>query len=713
LRWVDAVRGGRRWPWLLCCVSLITCGGDSTQPTSHDASALVFIATPPDTVAVLTTLNPAPVIELRDAGGQRVRAAGISITASLDGGTLGGTSSVTTDTTGRATFSGLLASGPVGSHVVRFSAASLPALTRPLVLRAGAATRVTAQTPVQQSAEIGAAVAEAPAVTVTDGAGNPVAGVTVVFTVVAGGGAVGNGSSVTNAAGSASSASWTVGDAPGTNTLRASAADDTVLFTATATADENVVITAVADSFEGSVAEALADHPAVTVTDADGVPLSGRTVTFTVEGGGGTIADPVQVTDGAGHATAGAWTLGTIAGPQVLKATIPGVVPATFAALAHAGLPVELVVVGGNGQTAPIWHQLPQPVAIRANDQFGNVRPDVYLTFQVTSGGGRIVDVPTPPDIPDSVTYAGWVMGRATGPASLMVHVDENPAITTTVSATALAPQSPYDITVRYLSGSVGQAERVAVTAAVNRWRTIVVGDLADQQLNFAAGAIGGCPELPAIQETVDDIVLYVDLASIDGVGNVLGSAGPCVIRSGNGLPSVGYLRLDADDLGTLSQDEMDALLLHEMGHTLGFGTLWPLHGLLSGSGTTDPRFSGYHAHQQYNDMGGQDLQIPVEATGGDGTAESHWRESVFHNELMTGFIGAGYNPLTAMTIGSMADLSYTVDYASQESLGFPLSSLRQQATSRIRIVEQPLPGDITVVDAGGRVVGRRARRGP
>jgi hypothetical protein len=54
---------------------------------------------------------------------------------------------------------------------------------------------------------------------------------------------------------------------------------------------------------------------------------------------------------------------------------------------------------------------------------------------------------------------------------------------------------------------------------------------------------------------------------------------------------------------------------------------------------------------------------VPVEGSaGGDGTVNSHWRESVFGNELMTGFINAGKNPLSIMTIRSLEDLGYVVD---------------------------------------------------
>jgi len=53
---------------------------------------------------------------------------------------------------------------------------------------------------------------------------------------------------------------------------------------------------------------------------------------------------------------------------------------------------------------------------------------------------------------------------------------------------------------------------------------------------------------------------------------------------------------------------------------------------------------------------------VPVEATGGAGTRDVHWRETVFDHELMTGWVDANSNPLSATTIGSLQDLGYGVD---------------------------------------------------
>jgi hypothetical protein len=63
---------------------------------------------------------------------------------------------------------------------------------------------------------------------------------------------------------------------------------------------------------------------------------------------------------------------------------------------------------------------------------------------------------------------------------------------------------------------------------------------------------------------------------------------------------------------------------------------------------------------------------VPVEATGGEGTRDSHWRETVFANELMSGFVESKGNPLSRMTVASLQDLGYRVNLAAAEPYSLP-----------------------------------------
>ncbi len=96
-----------------------------------------------------------------------------------------------------------------------------------------------------QRATVGTAVANAPAVRVTNAAGAAVANVTVTFAVTAGGGTLGATSATTNADGVASAGSWTLGATPGANTVTATVAGLTpVTFTATGEAAAAVALVA-------------------------------------------------------------------------------------------------------------------------------------------------------------------------------------------------------------------------------------------------------------------------------------------------------------------------------------------------------------------------------------------------------------------------------------------------------------------------------------
>ena len=53
---------------------------------------------------------------------------------------------------------------------------------------------------------------------------------------------------------------------------------------------------------------------------------------------------------------------------------------------------------------------------------------------------------------------------------------------------------------------------------------------------------------------------------------------------------------------------------------------------------------------------------MPVENAGGSGSADAHWRETSFGNELMSSVLDLGGNPLSRITIASLSDLGYQVD---------------------------------------------------
>ena len=174
-------------------------------------------------------------------------------------------------------------------------------------------------------------------------------------------------------------------------------------------------------------------------------------------------------------------------------------------------------------------------------------------------------------------------------------------------------------------------------------------------------------------------------------------------------------MRFDAADIASMeSAGTFEGVIRHEMGHVLGIGVLWSSFGLLVspspvGGPPLDTYFSGSNAITGFNNIGGSTYtggnKVPVENTGPAGTINSHWRESVLANELMTGYVNAGSMPLSQLTVRSLADLGYAVNVAQADAFFLTLS-MRAGAAAPDPI---PLGNDIANlpryrVDDDGRV---------
>ena len=221
------------------------------------------------------------------------------------------------------------------------------------------------------------------------------------------------------------------------------------------------------------------------------------------------------------------------------------------------------------------------------------------------------------------------------------------------------------------------------VQAAIARWEKAIRGDLGHEEIPrgfFSSTFCGGFGDVVNGTWT-DDVIIMVNIAPIDGRGQILGQAAPCGI-SDNALTVVGTLTLDVDDLEPLvGTQTLTDIIFHEMGHILGFGTLWSagVTDFVTGAGTSDPRFTGPAAVAEWQALGGIGT-VPLENTGGAGTADAHWRESTFRTEVMTGFVSpvGTANPFSRLTLASMADLGYVVDYGATDPYVLPAGAALQ-----------------------------------
>lgn len=229
-----------------------------------------------------------------------------------------------------------------------------------------------------------------------------------------------------------------------------------------------------------------------------------------------------------------------------------------------------------------------------------------------------------------------------------------------------LPPAAPgFQITVTFPDNSLTSSQQAVFQQAANRWHEIIVGDL---------------PNVvdPSTGQTIDDILISATAPAIDGVGGILGQAGPTDYRAGaKGLPYKGVMQFDSADVAAMQADgTFQSVILHEMAHVLGFGSVWSSFNLVQGLGTTDPIYVGTNALREYRNLFGVPtaVGVPVENTGGPGTAGGHWRETVFKTELMTGYAEpAGTTmPISRITVGQFQDLGYQVNYLKADAYAKP-----------------------------------------
>jgi len=159
-------------------------------------------------------------------------------------------------------------------------------------------------------------------------------------------------------------------------------------------------------------------RPTARVTDQYGNPVAGRSVTWGLASGGGSLGTPATVSsDATGIVTAPAWTLGTAVGPNAITASAAGLSgsPVTFSALGLAGAATQMVIKDGNNQSAVVATALPVKPSVVVRDQFNNPVGNASVTFAVTAGGGGITGAASTTDAQGIATVGSWTLGQVAG----------------------------------------------------------------------------------------------------------------------------------------------------------------------------------------------------------------------------------------------------------------------------------------------------------
>lgn len=194
-------------------------------------------------------------------------------------------------------------------------------------------------------------------------------------------------------------------------------------------------------------------------------------------------------------------------------------------------------------------------------------------------------------------------------------------------------------------------------------------------------------------------LTINASVPYIDGVNGILGSAGPQSYRYFDNDPfspnptialyyaTSGIMEFDSADVAALvAANTFYGVVLHEMAHVLGIGTLWTPNNNVNGTvyplyTTGSGQYTGPKALGGFQTEFNQPLAtfVPVELGGGGGTANGHWNEvdggfgntgltsgpggPDFRTELMTGWASNTFF-ISTVTLGGLDDLGYIVDYS-------------------------------------------------
>lgn len=327
-----------------------------------------------------------------------------------------------------------------------------------------------------------------------------------------------------------------------------------------------------------------------------------------------------------------------------------------------------------------------------------------------------------------TVAPAGW--GRTT----VTVAASDPGGLTAQASFRASVRRSPpgsFNIDLIFAGDPVTETQAAAFERAADYWMEILADtELPDVTLRTTREATRlGCGEDTAEQRmaTADDLVIVANVRQTNRPGLAFG--GVCRLRNASGLPYMGRIMVSSEALGNLEEyadarsaaglELLENLVLHEIGHVLGIGTLWD--DLIGGSSSDDPHFTGALAVAAFDSAGGTSYtagaKVPVEER-----LEAHWRRGVFDGEgraeVMTPVITVGAS-LSAITIQSLADLGYTVDVSLAQPYRLPGADVASTDGARdrtsasagrvgaavYRFGDDILRGPLLVADADGNVV--------
>jgi len=707
-----------------------------------EASTLAFIVQPSDAVAG-DAVDPPVQVAVQDAGGNTVTASTTPITLAIGtnpgNGTLSGTTTVNA-VNGVATFSDLSVDRTGAGYTLTAAGGGLTGATSAgFSITPGPASALVFSV---QPTDVSAATAISPAVRVSvqDASGNTVTASTASITLAIGtnpGGGTLSGTTVVNAVSGVATfpdlsidktgTGYALTAASGTLTGAASAE-----FSVTPGAPSALAFTV--QPTEVTAGAAISPAVEVTVRDASGNTVNASTASIALaigaNPGGGTLSGTTTANAVSGVATFPDLSIDRAGLGYTLTAAGDGLTGATSSGFDVISVASQMSVLYGDNQTSLAGFATNMRPAVRVSDAGDLPLGGVEVVF-TPSVGGSVLGSTVVTDANGVAQVGSWTPGSLAGAATLTA------AATGTILArqfNATVQNAAYDIDVRNVGPPFSTAVQEAFSAAETLWEQVIYGDQPDVPISTT----DACGLGVTISETVDDVIILAQFDSIDGPGSILGYAGACSIRVSNGLTIYGGMVFDtADVAGLIATGGLSSVILHEMGHVLGFSVgTWntPVgvtnqrlcaqnisaagldsYFFCTQTGATNDALAAFDSIGGTSYTGGN--KVPLEncvgqpASCGAGTLYSHWRESTFYNELMTGYLNGGVsNPLSVLTIAAFGDNGYVVNYGAAQPysrvFSAPAGGPPVAAGTIVNLMDDQYRGPVEVVDdRTGRVV--------
>ena len=267
-------------------------------------------------------------------------------------------------------------------------------------------------------------------------------------------------------------------------------------------------------------------------------------------------------------------------------------------------------------------------------------------------------------------------------------------------------PTVAFNIELVFIDG-VDYEYQLALQRAADRWENVVVGDKTD--INFLSNPYSEwSSHINAwirVNKIVDDLIIFVNEKPLDG--DVLAASLVPIIGSSNMLPVIAAIALDDLALRDLEPDALDRIMLHEIGHCLGFGTTTVWDNLLKewpvSSWRDQPHFTGLFAGVMFDIASNftyPGKKVPIDDDGG------HWLDSAIGDEIMAkGWTYPTKMPISEMTVGAFLDLGYDVSFWGGQAYQTPGAAAKVGKLREYHCVLQPR--NERMVNEDGRVVDR------